>query len=182
MTLARARKLWRSYRSSSQSQSCLFRRSHIRQFDCFPVYSVPPAWKRLISRSFSVHDRISLITSIFLDRNEVKVVERLTGDDAQSFIDVISEVSLHSFTSEEHADRPHSNSCALLDRCWIIFHHRPTENVCAIYTRSVVAKRWFRDHWRFRSATTQMRTRCAMVGLQTYGRVSIVARTSQPRF
>jgi hypothetical protein len=36
---------------------------------------------------------IPLIVSIFLDRNQVKVVEDLSGDDAQKFIDMIDMVS-----------------------------------------------------------------------------------------
>ena len=52
-----------------------------------------PAWKRLISYPLSNHERISLTMSIFSDRNVVKVVGRLSGDDAQTFIDIIDEAS-----------------------------------------------------------------------------------------
>jgi len=45
--------------------------------------------------------RISLITDIFSDGEEIEVVRRLSGDDAQSFVDVIDEVIPHSFISGE---------------------------------------------------------------------------------
>ena len=60
---------------------------------CSEPRSDPPAWERLISHTLLVHERVSLIASIFLDRNQVKVVEGLSGDDAQNFIDVIDVVS-----------------------------------------------------------------------------------------
>ena len=34
--------------------------------------------------------------SIFSDDNEVKVVEHLSGEDAQKFVDVVYEVGLHA--------------------------------------------------------------------------------------
>ena len=52
-----------------------------------------PAWKWLINRTLTMPDRISLITTIFSDRNQVDVVRNLSRDDAQSFIDVVDEVS-----------------------------------------------------------------------------------------
>ena len=56
--------------------------------------STTPAWKRLISRSLTTDERVSLITAIFKspDDNEIEEVRRLCGDDAQSFVDVIDEV------------------------------------------------------------------------------------------
>lgn len=42
---------------------------------------------------------ISLVTAIFLDCDQVEVVENLCGDDAQAFIDVIDEASTCTFTS-----------------------------------------------------------------------------------
>jgi len=51
-------------------------------------------WKRLIDNPLSTDERISLITSIFSDRNKAKVVGHLTGDDAQTFIDVTDEARL----------------------------------------------------------------------------------------
>ena len=40
-------------------------------------------------------ERISLITAIFSDPGEVEVVGQLSGDGAQTFVDVIVEVSAH---------------------------------------------------------------------------------------
>ena len=39
-------------------------------------------------------ERVSLITLIFSDGNEVKTIRNLSGHDAQVFIDIINEVSL----------------------------------------------------------------------------------------
>ena len=60
-----------------------------------------PAWKRLISRPFPIDERISLITDIFSNSIEVDMVNRLHGDDAQTFVDVTDEVPPCSFASEE---------------------------------------------------------------------------------
>ena len=61
------------------------------------VYREPPrltpAWERLIRDTLSVHERISLVTTIFSDRNQVEMAGNLYGDDAQTFIDMIDEVS-----------------------------------------------------------------------------------------
>jgi hypothetical protein len=57
------------------------------------VCSKDPAWKLLISHTLATHERISLITAIFSDNDQVDMVENLSGDDAQNFIDVVDEVS-----------------------------------------------------------------------------------------
>ena len=51
-----------------------------------------PAWRRLISRPHTTDERISLVTEIFSDSNEIQVVKCLREDDAQVFIDMIDEV------------------------------------------------------------------------------------------
>lgn len=51
-----------------------------------------PAWKRLITQTFTADERISLIKEIFLDRDQTKMVKNLLGSDAQAFIDRITEV------------------------------------------------------------------------------------------
>ena len=63
-----------------------------------PVFldSEAPACRRLISRAFSSHEIVSLIDAIFESQNEVKVIHYLRGDDAQTFIDGIHEVRLHT--------------------------------------------------------------------------------------
>ena len=52
-----------------------------------------PRWKRLISDPLVVHERISLITTIFSDSSQIKMVSDLSGDAARIFVDRITEVS-----------------------------------------------------------------------------------------
>ena len=56
--------------------------------------SEDPAWKRLIGHSLVTDERISLIKTIFSNHNQVQMVANLSGDDAQTFIDVLDEVSV----------------------------------------------------------------------------------------
>ncbi|KAF9645415.1 kinase-like protein [Thelephora ganbajun] len=51
-----------------------------------------PTWKRLITQALPTDERISLITTIFSDDDQVKMVENLIGNDAQTFVDAIDEV------------------------------------------------------------------------------------------
>ena len=60
------------------------------------MYSDPPTWKRLISQTRSMKERIDLITTIFSDRDKVEVFKYLSGNDAQAFVDVIDEVSTYT--------------------------------------------------------------------------------------
>ena len=53
-------------------------------------------WKHLIDRPFTTDERVSLITDLFSDRDEIEVLKNLSGGDAQSFIDMVDEVPLHS--------------------------------------------------------------------------------------
>ena len=55
----------------------------------------------MISYSLSVEARIRLITSIFSDRDEVEVVGRLSGDDAQTFIEAIDKVNSYTIPHSE---------------------------------------------------------------------------------
>jgi hypothetical protein len=55
-----------------------------------------PACRRLISRAFFPDQVISLIAAIFTSRDEVEAIGHLRGDNAQTFIDVVHEVRLHS--------------------------------------------------------------------------------------
>jgi len=73
----------------------------LHEFDRFLTHSDLPAWKRLINSTLPTPECISLIVSIFSDRNEVEIVGHLCGDDAQSFVDAIDGVCLHSSTSKE---------------------------------------------------------------------------------
>ena len=58
----------------------------------------------MINHAFTTHERIYLITRIFSDRDQVDMVRNLSGDDAQNFIDMMDEVSLHTISHLE--DRP----------------------------------------------------------------------------
>jgi hypothetical protein len=58
------------------------------------ISSDPPSWKRLVDPTLSTKERIPLIRSIFSDPDEVGVLECLSGDDAQMFVDVIDEVNI----------------------------------------------------------------------------------------
>ena len=53
-----------------------------------------PAWRRLISRPLTTNERISLVMAVFADRNEVGEVNHLSGNDAQTLVDVIDEVGV----------------------------------------------------------------------------------------
>ena len=55
-----------------------------------------PTWKRLIDRPLSTDERISLITDIFSNCDEIEGVMRLCGDDAQLFVDVVDQVPPNS--------------------------------------------------------------------------------------
>lgn len=55
----------------------------------------------MITRRLTPHERISLITEIFSDHNQVTIVGHLAGDDAQTFIDMVDEVSFCALTSTQ---------------------------------------------------------------------------------
>ena len=55
----------------------------------------------MISQTLALDERISLITTIFSDSNQVEVVGQLSGDEAQSFIDIIDEVIFHTTSCSE---------------------------------------------------------------------------------
>ena len=59
------------------------------------VGSDGPTCKRLISRTFLPHERISLIEAIFTSQDEVNAINYLRGDDLQAFIDAIHKVRTH---------------------------------------------------------------------------------------
>lgn len=60
--------------------------------DCSFACSKPPTWKRLVNHTLTIDERVSIITSIFSDRNEVEMDEHPSGDDAQTFVDNVYEV------------------------------------------------------------------------------------------
>ena len=54
----------------------------------------------MIGGPLAKDERISLITDVFSDHDEIQAVGHLRGDDAQSFVNVIDEVFL-TLTSQE---------------------------------------------------------------------------------
>ena len=64
--------------------------------DHFLRCSDNPLWKHLIDRPLTKDERVSLIADLFSDRSEIETLKGLNGGDAQSFIDVIDEVPVHS--------------------------------------------------------------------------------------
>ena len=73
-------------------------------------------FERLISNTLPTRDRIPLITSIFSDHDQVEILGNLCGDNAQSFIDVIDEVSariLHTGGTDWLIHTQTSASCRL---------------------------------------------------------------------
>ena len=51
-----------------------------------------PKWKQLISHPPDAHRCIFLIMDIFSDKDEIRVVQNLSGADAQAFINTIDKV------------------------------------------------------------------------------------------
>ena len=67
--------------------------------DRFPRCSDVPVWKHLAERPFTTDERVSLIADLFSDRDEIEALKDLSESDAQSFIDMVDEVSFHSHVS-----------------------------------------------------------------------------------
>ena len=74
----------------------LFQASSVCKLDYIFACSDFPAWKRSISDHLSVDERTSLITSVFLDPDQIEVVASLPKNDAQALADVIDKVTSHA--------------------------------------------------------------------------------------
>ena len=145
--------------------------------------SKDPAWKQLISHSLTMEERVFLITTIFLDHNQVEMVGQLSGNDAQAFVDAIDVVSCHAISHSRGELTVFDTGFRILSiRCWITSPQKSAEGAAAIYTLFVAAKPCFRDRWQLHFVMTQQRTRFVMVDLRTCGRVDIKAGRLQPRF
>ena len=57
-----------------------------------------PGWKHLIRNPHATQERISMIATIFSNRDEVEMARRLCGEDAQAPVDVIYEARSHHFS------------------------------------------------------------------------------------
>ena len=99
------------------------------------ICSERPAWKQLISDTITMDQRVSLITVIFSDNNRIEMVERLSGDDAQAFIDRVGDVS--PCTVSHSKGNINANLHILSVRDWRVLCRRSARLVCVIYTRSV---------------------------------------------
>ena len=69
-----------------------------------PILSIhpePPGWKRLITSPLPKDEQISLITMIFSNRDEVKMIRHLCGHDAQILIDVMYEVYIFACSKDQ---------------------------------------------------------------------------------
>ena len=110
------------------------------------MYSEHPPWKQLITRTFATHERISLITTIFSDNDQVEMVKQLSGDDVQTFIDVLDEASPCTISySKERLINFDSGLRILSNRRWIAFRKRSATGVWVIYTGCVAAVHFFRQ-------------------------------------
>lgn len=55
----------------------------------------PLALKQLTGSILAKHERLSLITTLFLDHDRIQTLENLSGEAARTFIDVVDEASDH---------------------------------------------------------------------------------------
>ena len=127
-----------------------------------------------------MHERISLVTMIFSDKNQAKMVSNLSGKDAQTFVDKVNEVRSHNPSFEAVA--PWLKLLIFSIRRWTIWHHRCTGDVCAICIESAVVRPYFRGLWKFHFVTIQRGTLLFTADIQTCGRVSMKAGRSQFMF
>jgi len=137
---------------------------------------------RLTGHTLTTHDHVSLIEAIFLGDDRVQI-ESVPREGAQTLIDVIDEVG--PYTTPRSKDRLidlDSNLRILLIRRWGASHQRPAGGAYAFYTGFAATKFSSHDHWQFRFVTSQQRTRCTVMNLGTFGRVTMVAGRLLPRF
>ena len=87
-------------------------------FDPSLAHSGDPAWKRLINSPLPLDGQISLIAEVLSDRDEIEVVKGLSGDEAQSFADVVDKVLPFSLHEDRLGDSD-SDFAVVLNRCWI---------------------------------------------------------------
>ena len=64
--------------------------------DQFLSYSDISVWKNLTDSRLTTDQRVSLIADLFSDPDEIDTLKALGGGDAQSVIDAIDEVLVHS--------------------------------------------------------------------------------------
>ena len=64
--------------------------------DQFLSYSDISVWKHLTNSPLTTDERVSLIADLFSDPDEIDTLKALGEGDAQSVIDVVDEVLVHS--------------------------------------------------------------------------------------
>ena len=149
-----------------------------------------PVCKYLISRAFSLlHDLISLIKAIFANKDEVKFIHGLRGDNTQIFFDVVHEVRFVLFPPGIQPDYLSStpslsNFHLPLIRVWIsrVSNHTSGGSVRGRYTGSAIVRPCFRDHSRSRFAIIDSIPRCIAAGLLTCGRANTEAAMLLSRY
>jgi len=100
------------------------------------------AWQRLITRAVPCDELPSIIETIFSGR-ETDMVDRLRGNDAQAFVDIMDEVCHHVLYFLDSLP-----FYILSFRHWMdpILHHISEINAWKCYTRRVLATFCFLDH------------------------------------
>ena len=152
------------------------------------VLGTPP-WKRLIDRTFSSYEVVSIIEAALTSEDAPLVTRDLRGDDSQTFVDVIHEVySIPPFTT---CDLITSTLFGIrtfdpsppLTRPWIspISHHGSGRSVAMPCVRYAAATLCFRGHSKFHSVTIDRTSRGTRAGTRMCGRVNIEAVRSQSR-
>ena len=75
------------------------------------------------------------------------MVGNLSGDNAQSFIDVIDEVSLHTISRLKDKSADFDLNIPILSiRHWIASNQRSAGGACALFTRFAAAEPCFHGH------------------------------------
>ena len=59
-------------------------------------YSDVPVWKHLVDSPLTTDERVSLIADLFSGPDEIDTLKSLSESDAQSAVDVMDEVLVHS--------------------------------------------------------------------------------------
>ena len=79
--------------SCATSKSSFFYKNSASFGTAVSLCSDSPPWQSLISSTLPIHERISLVTMIFSNSNQINAVRNLSRKDAQDFIDNVDEVS-----------------------------------------------------------------------------------------
>lgn len=128
-------------------------------------------WKRLVDRP-AARERISLITSIFSDKDESDVIDGLRGDDAQAFIDAVDEVHPRTLTSQiNQPTDSNSNSRIPSFRFQTspALHQRYGTSASILWARCASAMTCSRVLFWCRFVTTNQISHCTKLGTQTCG-------------